>query len=353
MLAHLLSLGLLGLAQAISVNVYPPYPVNGSSTTQFAIDGPFDGPKADFFNLTTWQWWYFDAVSDDLKQSIVLVFFVNTVGASGSNALPFNAVEVNMAFADGSLGVAGGGASDVVIATIGDGASGFMNGTGYTWFETSDLSSLYIDVNDVANNLTGSIKFSSDGPHHAQCGPPTAGASLEVIPHLGWANSIPDATAEVNLKFNGKALHFTGVGYHDSNWGDVPLAELLGTWYWGHARVGPYAIVWFDTLSTEGVEYQSGYVAFNGSAFAESCGTMSVRPTGQNSTYPPIPGAQPSGFHIIYDMGAKGVLDVNITTYETVENSAPVYSRWVGSSYGGIRGQEIYEGVGLYEWMGG
>ena len=35
----------------------------------------FDGPKAHPINLTTYDWWYFDAVSADAMQSIVVVFF--------------------------------------------------------------------------------------------------------------------------------------------------------------------------------------------------------------------------------------------------------------------------------------
>ncbi|KZT50782.1 hypothetical protein CALCODRAFT_477969 [Calocera cornea HHB12733] len=353
MLYFLLTLSLVGLAQAISVDIYPPYPINGSSTAQYTVDGPFDRPKLDFFNQTSYQWWYIDAVSSDVKQSAVFVFAINSIGASGDPASPFNVVEVNVAFEDGTLGAAAVPAGNVVIATVGDGASGIFNGTGYSWYESSDLSTFYIDINDPVNNITGSLKLSSIGPHHAQCGPATKGASLLVVPHLGWANSIPDADAVVDINFNGKPLKFTGVGYHDSNWGDQGLLEQLGTWYWGHTRVGPYGVVWFDTTDINGVEHQSGYVSKHGAVLAESCGSMSVRPTGQNSTYPPLPGASPSGFHIVYDMGPAGVLEVNITNYETVENTEPLYERWVGTSVGGIRGREVHNGVGLYEWLGG
>jgi len=350
----MLGLGFLGLAQAASLNIYPPYPVNGTSSVQFAVDGPFDGPKADFFNQTTYQWWYYDVVSDDLSQSIVLTFFIGSEGAGGVGfpGLPFNIVEVNLQLANGSVVSLVAPAESVAIATVGDGASGFMNGTGYSWFESSDLSFLYIDVNDKTNNLTGSLKFFSDAPPHAVCGPAVEGASLAAVPDLGWANAIPDATAYVDLKLGGEGVKYQGVGYHDSDWGDGPLTDNM-TWYWGHARVGVYSLVWSDILNlSTGTEYQSGYVGMNGTIVSASCGTMSVRPRGENSTYPPIPGAEPSGFHIVYDMGDQGILDVNVTNYENVAYQPPQYARWVGKTVGGIRGQEVYEGVGLYEWLG-
>ncbi|EJU01401.1 hypothetical protein DACRYDRAFT_107953 [Dacryopinax primogenitus] len=175
---------------------------------------------------------------------------------------------------------------------------------------------------------------SKDSPNHAPCGPAQDGASLLIIPHLGRANAIPDATAHVDLNINGKPFKFKGVGYHDSNFGDVPLDDVLGTWYWGHARVGPYSLVWFDTLDKQGMEHQSGYAIKDGVVLGESCGTMSVRPVGPNTIYPPVPFLEPTGFHIVYDMGVHGILEVNATNHETFV-SQPTYTRWSGSTVGG------------------
>ena len=38
---------------------------------------------------------------------------------------------------------------------------------------------------------------------------------MEVVPHLGWANAVPDAFADVDFIIQGSPLSFTGVGYHD------------------------------------------------------------------------------------------------------------------------------------------
>ncbi|EJU01403.1 hypothetical protein DACRYDRAFT_100352 [Dacryopinax primogenitus] len=337
MLCCLLFLSLFELVRAYSVNIYPPYPVNGTSTTQFTVDGPFDAPKSNFYDETTWEWWYFDAVSDDLDQAIVIVFMINAIAATGSSAAPFNFIEFNVAFEDGTTKVVDLPSGSVILTTQGDGTYGIMNETGYSWFESSDLSFAYIDIDEKINN---------EAPHHAQCGPATKGASLEVVPHLGWHNAMPDATALINLNVNGKKLKFKGAGYHDSNYGDVSLIKDLGTWYWGHARVGPYSIVWYDTLDNQGIEHQSGYAAKDGNVLAESCGSMTVRPTGRNSTYPPIPGAPPSGFHIVYDMGHHGILDVKVTNHEVVEAAPPLYTRWIGKSVGGIRERKCTKASG-------
>jgi hypothetical protein len=42
-----------------------------------------------------------------------------------------------------------------------------------------------------------------------------AGANLEVSPHIGWANAMPDANAIADFTILGEKLQFNGVGYHD------------------------------------------------------------------------------------------------------------------------------------------
>lgn len=39
---------------------------------------------------------------------------------------------------------------------------------------------------------------------------------MEMLPHIGWANAIPDAVTRVDLTVGGTQVRFTGVGYHDS-----------------------------------------------------------------------------------------------------------------------------------------
>ncbi|KZT50380.1 hypothetical protein CALCODRAFT_444714 [Calocera cornea HHB12733] len=344
------------MAQPQIVTTYPASAVQGDSTVQYTVGASgFDGPKIDFFNATSAQWWYFDAVSSDLTQSIVITFLGNAPGATGTpvGTVPFNFIEINLQLPDGSLAALSAAAQTITMTTVADGSSAVFNGAGYSWSGAPDLSNILIKINDTLNGLSGSIQLNSNAPHHASCGPATTGASLLVSPHLGWANSIPDALASVSLNYHGQQLSYQGRGYHDSNWGDRAFSADLGNWYWGHARFGSYSLVWFDMMDITGVEHQTGYLAQNGVVVANSCGTMPVRPTGANSAYPPIPGLLPTGFQIIYNMGSAGVLEVNVTNHEAIVSYPGVYTRWVGNVAGGIRGQATYTGVALYEEMGG
>ena len=49
---------------------------------------------------------------------------------------------------------------------------------------------------------------------------------MEVLPGVGWANSIPDADVTVNMTVHGSTLSFIGTGYHDKV-RDPPLLSQL------------------------------------------------------------------------------------------------------------------------------
>ena len=172
-----------------------------------------------------------------------------------------------------------------------------------------------------------------------------------ICPHVGWANAIPDSNAVVDLTVSGEKLTFTGYGYHDKNWGAINFANAVKSWYWGHGRLGPYSIVWFDTVGTDGNEYVSSYVADNGKIIAANCtsGSLRVRPFGGDDTYPPNPtSSNPDGYSISYDLGGKGMLNVNFTISLSTF-SMPTYSRFIGKVEGGITGDQKFKGRALCE----
>jgi hypothetical protein len=133
------------------------------------------------------------------------------------------------------------------------------------------------------------------------------------------------------------------------SWGVQPFAANVNSWYWGHGRLGPYSLVWFDIIGADGNEYVSGYASLDGEVIASSCSGIKVRPTGVNSQYPPVIGSgSPGGFYIELDIADGNVLEVNVTTALVVVDAGS-YSRFTGSLSGGVKGSTIYQGVALYE----
>jgi hypothetical protein len=146
-------------------------------------------------------------------------------------------------------------------------------------------------------------------------------------------------------------LSFTGVGYHDQNWGVKPLTESAKSWYWGHAQAGPYSLVWFDAIGIDGQEYVSGYVAWNGLLVQSSCehSAVKVRPVG--GVYPPTQtDAVPEGYTLEYDLGMLGILQFNVSVDLPLEDS-PSYFRYMGKTLGGKIGEEVFEGKAVGEQL--
>jgi hypothetical protein len=137
------------------------------------------------------------------------------------------------------------------------------------------------------------------------------------------------------------------------NWADRPFFnDSVLSWYWGHASLGPYSVVWFDALDSEGTEYFSTYVARDGQVLAINCenGTAIVRPWGGEDTYPPPAGSEtPNGFIITFADVEGQEFTINVTTFATpVPN--PLYNRFIGTAEGSFHGEnETFVGVASYE----
>ncbi|KAH9207554.1 hypothetical protein DL95DRAFT_482702 [Leptodontidium sp. 2 PMI_412] len=334
--------------------------VTAPSTAQFVSTAQgLDAPKVHPVNATTFDWWYFDAVSTDSQESVVIVFYMST-----DLGFPFRlpgaaiSVDIFVSFADGSLlfypiNSLPGSLGSATVVSEGQGASGVWRNSGFSFDGEDDLSRYTVTIDNPVLGVKGTLVLDSVAPAHYPCDPLGAGANLEVSPHIGWANAIPDANATADFTVSGRKLQFDGYGYHDKNWADQPFAANVHSWYWGHGRLGPYSIVWFDVVGADGNEYISSYAALNGQIIATSCspGSIRVRPTGRNSQYPPvITSGNPDGFRIDLDLGAAhgGMLSVNVTTKLAVSDVI-LYTRWIGTMQGSVSGGPVYNGIALYE----
>ncbi|KAK5724195.1 hypothetical protein LTS12_027510, partial [Elasticomyces elasticus] len=209
-------------------------------------------------NCTTWDWWYFDAMPDD-----------------------------------------------VYISTWDDSSSEGSGPNNASWSSTPDLRIWTVNFNaDVVN---GSMKYSSVAPPHLPCRLPTPGATEEIVPHVGRANAVPDLMVSVEFTINGTDLKLAGPGYHDKKWGDQLFSN--STDYW-HGRLGPYYIIWVDAgSSVDGQEYFSAYVARDARLISGSCvagESVVARPWSNNETADALhphngPGSRETdGFELVF-----------------------------------------------------
>ncbi|KAG6879901.1 hypothetical protein C0992_009892 [Termitomyces sp. T32_za158] len=172
---------------------------------------------------------------------------------------------------------------------------------------------------------------------------------LLITAHLGGPST-------VDVVLGGKAVHFTGAGYKDSNWGPNAMNDFIKTWYVLIAQVGPWSFVTFSGSPTNGTNsINSGHLSYNGEFVTSQCNIIGERLTDISVI---VPSGQvvdsnviaPSAFNVTFILsGDKNVSfqASNIAVNPTVS----VYHRWTAKYTGGAIGGEQYESYGITEWM--
>lgn len=82
-------------------------------------------------------------------------------------------------------------------------------------------------------------------------------ASLQLF---AWLPSVPNGLASVRYRIGNEEHRAGGSGYHDHNWGDVPMQTLMHNWYWARASVGPYSIIASHITATPAYGYETQIV---------------------------------------------------------------------------------------------
>ncbi|KAH8888945.1 hypothetical protein GQ53DRAFT_723713 [Thozetella sp. PMI_491] len=339
---------LLARACAETVFFEPAFydgPVNMETSS---VDGNLDGFKMrTSANTSSYDYWWFDLVSTSDKSAVNIVFY--NAGDIG-NAQPL-AVEVSGVFANGtsyfSQILSPGGST---ISNGPDGISAWWNGTG-AGFQGTSLNAGQVQYNVTFDSpglgVVGTIQLNSRAPAHYPCDPNIPGADEMHLPRFFWSNAIPDADVTVNLTINGTVVNFEGIGYHDKNWGDRTVLKSPKYWDWGHARLGPYSLVWYDLLDYNNMEYRRSYIAKDGEIIALKCDdtAVTIRPLGGNSTWPSPEGLTGiPGVASAFALPDGKTFEVNVTV-ESITYDKLVYTRAVGLASGQISGSsETYTG---------
>ncbi|KAL4745439.1 hypothetical protein BDW72DRAFT_211316 [Aspergillus terricola var. indicus] len=343
-------------ANVVAERLYiPPVYHNGSVEVEgLSVAGNLDGPKMrTAANRTSFDFWYFDAFSTSTKAAINIVFYNTGDFAANPNPL---AVQVSGTFDNGTQFSGQVFASKgVVIDSDEDGISASWDGSGASFRGTSlekPNPEYNIKLDSPSIGITGSVRLQARAPPHYPCNPNVEELNTLLLPHLHWANAVPDAVATVNLKINGTSFRIAnGVGYHDKNWGDASVITSPKYWDWGHARLGPYSVVWYDLLDYSNNEHAYAYVVKDGRFVSVICAAnaVQVRQSGPNATYPPTGGIpEATGLTARFDLGGGQVFALNLTK-EAIVHDETVYARALGSVTGGIENQQTYNGRAHYE----
>jgi hypothetical protein len=198
-----------------------------------------------------YEWWYFDAHLDD-GATVVVVFYTKPNVSPNGPLAP--RVTINITLPDGrtfdklldttpEMFNASKSTCDVRIGTnhfVGD-----LN----RYHITATIEEISVDI-----ELSGQVRAWRPKSGHLYFGTERQ-AKL-----FAWLPSVPNGLASVRYRIGNEEHHASGSGYHDHNWGDVPMQTLMHNWYWARASAGPYTIIASYITATAAYGYETQIV---------------------------------------------------------------------------------------------
>lgn len=193
------------------------------------------------------EWWYYDAHFDD-GSTAVIVFGTKPLIERNSPLKPF--VSLTITRPDGTKAVsllsfpanqfkAEKEACDVRI------------GPNWTRGEPSTGSGQrlhHYEVHFEGEGLAADLTFTGIVPPWR----PGAGKAYfgDLNHFFGWLPAIPHGTVAGTLTYDGQTRAVKGTGYHDHNWGNVGLNDVMDHWYWGRAHIGEYTLIFVEQVAS-------------------------------------------------------------------------------------------------------
>ena len=178
-----------------------------------------------------YEWWYMDAHLDD-GSMLVLSYMSNY----GENDVIVPSININYVSKDRLIDenifkpeVSFSAATESCDVKIG---KSFFKGEGL------DKYHIYLDE-EYLPGFSADVTIERLTPSNR----PGTGFWQAGEAYFAWFNAVPYGKITGTVTIDGEVIEISGSGYHDHNWGNVPMNELLGNWYWGRAEVDGYAVV--------------------------------------------------------------------------------------------------------------
>lgn len=150
------------LKNATTVTYIPPDSSNGTTGVEFTSSMfNFDSPRVNYFNISSWDWWYFDALDLNSNASVVIVLF-----AAPSAAFPWktptNLTSVSLEVTAPSGTILLAAQMDANGATMTtergkDGASGDWEGTGVSFRSEEGMNRYIVSVDSPELGIAGEM----------------------------------------------------------------------------------------------------------------------------------------------------------------------------------------------------
>jgi hypothetical protein len=201
-----------------------------------------------------YEWWYFDAHLDN-GATVVVVFYTKPNVSPNGPLAP--RITINITLPDGRSYVK---LLDTRPELFNASKSGCDVRIGTNRF-FGDLKRYYITATieevSVEVELMGDVPAWRPKSGHIYFGNFGTEGREKLF---AWLPSVPHGQASVRYRIGNEEYRASGSGYHDHNWGDVPMQTLMHNWYWARANIGPYTVIASYITATAAYDYQTQIV---------------------------------------------------------------------------------------------
>jgi hypothetical protein len=198
-----------------------------------------DGLRADT-GRGSFEWWYFDAHFEDGSTAVIV--FATKPLLERKGPLKAN-VSLTITRPDGTK-TAGFPLFSRDQFSAAQESCDVRIGNNWT---RGDLHryEVHVEMQDISADLTftGVVEPWRPGAGKAYFG--------DLDHYFAWLPSIPFGTVEGTLTYDGQTHKVSGTGYHDHNWGNVGLNDVMDHWYWGRAHLGEYTLIFVEQIAAQ------------------------------------------------------------------------------------------------------
>jgi hypothetical protein len=195
----------------------------------------------------TWEWWYFDAMLDDGSRTVVQFFTKDNPHISSAELHP--TLRITITAPDGTK-------HDATANVPADEAR----------FSTERCDVVYGphvfqgDLSDYRINVAETDGLAADLTLHSRSKPFRPGtAYFGFGDHderfYTWLCVVPAGEVTGTLTYGGKTYTVNGRGYHDHQWGTIPVLEGWNHWTWSRQSFDDLAILVFDMIANRDYGY--------------------------------------------------------------------------------------------------
>jgi hypothetical protein len=205
-----------------------------ASVREDCIDVWEDGMRIKDPAPGSYEWWYVDGHFKD--GSLLSVAFHNRKEADGS-LLTF----INFNYAGPGKRVMKRLICNPIEFSADQSCCDVQFGPNFIRGEGLDVYEIFVEP-ESNENYGVQLRLERTAPSYR----PGSGYFRSDDEYFAWLCAVPAGKLSGTITIDGQVIEVDGSGYHDHNWGNVPIDKLMADWHWGRAEVDGYTIVMAD-----------------------------------------------------------------------------------------------------------